>query len=206
MTGDPSQIARLQTGGDEALADAMTHFVARLQQAVALHLDPRLSQRVDVADVLQQAFLDARKQLPRYLQEPTVPVFVWLRGVVLNTLADFHRRHLGAKMRDARQEVSAQRPVSPQASSMALATCLAGNLTSPSQAAMREEVIQQVEQALDRMEPIDREVLVLRHLEELSNDETAAVLGVNKATASRRHIRAMTRFREVLLAIAGFEQ
>ena len=205
MTEDP-QIASLQAGGDQALADVMAEHAPRLRQMVQVRVDPRLAGRVDVADVLQEAFLEAHKRLPRYLAEPAVPVFVWLRGVVLETLIDFHRRHLGTKMRDAGQEVSLQRPLAPQASSVALAACLAGSLTSPSQAAIRAETVRQIEQILDRMDEIDREVLVLRHFEQLTNDEVAAVLGVKKAAASRRYMRALDRFRTVLVAIPGFEQ
>ncbi len=202
---DDRQIASLHAGGDQALADAMAEHAPRLRQMVQLRVDPRLSGRVDTDDVLQEAFLEARKRLPRYLAEPTVPLFVWLRGVVLETLIDFHRRHLGAKMRDAGQEVSLQRSLAPQASSAALAACLAGSLTSPSQAAIRAETARQIEQILDRMDEIDREVLVLRHFEQLTNDEVAAVLGVKKAAASRRYMRALDRFRAVLVAIPGFE-
>lgn len=184
MTDDLPKIARLRNGGDRALAEAMTDHAARLQQAVALRMDPRIAPRVDVADVLQEAFLEARKRLPKYLQEPTVPVFVWLRRVVLNTLADLHRRHLGAKMRDAGQELGIQCPISPHASSVALVGCLVGDLTSPSQAAIREETVVGIEWALDCIEQIDREVLILRHLEGLTNDEVAAVLDVKKAAAN----------------------
>ena len=206
MTDDRAQIASLHAGGDQALADVMAEHAPRLRQMVQLRVDPRLAGRVDAADVLQEAFLEARKRLPRYLAEPRVPVFVWLRGVVLDTLIDFHRRHLGTKMRDAGQEISLQRPLAPQASSVALAACLAGSLTSPSQAAIRAETARQIEQILDRMDEIDREVLVLRHFEQLTNDEVAAVLGVKKAAASRRYMRALDRFRTVLVATAGFEQ
>jgi RNA polymerase sigma-70 factor, ECF subfamily len=203
---DDRQIMSLRSEGENALADVMAEHAQRLRQIVQFRIDPRLSGRVDTADVMQEAFIDARKRLPRYLAEPKVPLFVWLRGVVLDTLIDFHRRHLGAKMRDAGQEVSLQRPISPQASSMALAACLAGSLTSPSQAAIRAETVRQIEQILDRMDEIDREVLVLRHFEQLTNDEVADVLGVKKAAASRRYMRALDRFRSVLLAIPGFEQ
>jgi len=205
MNDDLFQIAQLQSGGEQALAEAMTQCASRLEQTVALRMDPRLSRRVDAADVLQEAFLEAQKRLARYLRAPAVPVFVWLRGVVLDTLADLHCRHLGAKIRDATQEVYIQCPVSSLASSVGLAALLAGDFTSPSQAAIREETIAQVEGFLDRMDQIDREVLILRHLEELSNDEVAAVLGVKKAAASRRYMRALARFREVLLTIPGVE-
>lgn len=205
MDDEQSQFSRLMTGGDQALADAMAQYAPRLLHTIELRMAPRLSGRVDAADVLQEAYLESHKRLARYLSDPSVPVFVWLRGVVLDTLIDFHRRHLGAKMRDAGQEVSLQGRRTPQASSVALAACLVGNLTSPSQAAIREETARQIETALAAMDEIDREVLVLRHFEQLSNDEVAAVVGVKKAAASRRYMRALERFRNVLVAIHGFE-
>jgi RNA polymerase sigma-70 factor, ECF subfamily len=206
MVDDKSQIASLQSGGDQALADVITAHQERLSQILKLRLDARLSGRVDTADVLQEAFLEARKRLPRYLADPTVPVFVWLRGVVLDTLTDFHRRHLGAKMRDAGRELTFPCPVSPQATSVALAAYLVGDLTSPSQAAIREETTRQIEKALAEMDEVDREVLILRHFEQLTNDEVALVIGVKKAAASRRYMRALDHLRKVLLAIPGFEQ
>ena len=108
-------------------------------------------------------------------------------------------------MRDAGRDVSLLASGSPQASSVVLAAYLAGNLTSPSRAAIREETARQIETALADMDEIDREVLVLRHFEQLTNDEVAAALGVKKAAASRRYMRALARFRTVLLAIPGFE-
>ena len=184
----------------------MAEHAPRLRQIIELRIDPRLSGRLDVTDVLQEAFLEARKRLSRYLGDSSVPVFVWLRGVVLDTLCDFHRQHLGAKMRDAGQEVPLQGRAVPQTSSVALAAYLAGSLTSPSQAAIREETARQIEIVLAGMDEIDREVLILRHFEQLTNDEVATVVGVKKAAASRRYMRALTRFREVLLTIPGFEQ
>jgi len=206
MTDDQTLIAKLRSGGDQALADAMAEHAPRLRQIVELRVDPRLSGRLDVNDVLQEAFLEARKRLARYLENASVSVFVWLRGVVLDTLSDFHRQHLGAKMRAAGQEVSLHRAATTQASSVALAAYLIGDLTSPSQAAIREETARQIEIVLAGMDEIDREVLILRHFEQLTNDEVATVVGVKKAAASRRYMRALARFREVLLAIPGFEQ
>jgi RNA polymerase sigma-70 factor, ECF subfamily len=205
MTDNQTLIARLRSGGDRTLADAMAEHAPRLRQIVELRVDFRLSGRLDATDVLQEAFLEAHKRLPRYLDDPSVPVFVWLRGVVMDTLIDFHRRHLGTKMRDAGLEVSLNGPVAPQASSVAMAAYLAGSLTTPSQAAVREETVRQIEMALAGMDEIDREVLILRHFEQLTNDEVAVVVGVKKAAASRRYMRALARFREVLLATPGFE-
>jgi RNA polymerase sigma-70 factor (ECF subfamily) len=164
-----------------------------------------LAGRLDASDVLQEAFLEAKKRLPRYLCDARIPVFVWLRGVVLDTLVDFHRRHLGAKMRDAGLEVSLATPVS-QASSVALAAYLVGSLTSPSQAAIREETAWLIDRTLADMDAVDREVLILRHFEQLTNDEAATVMGVKKAAASRRYMRALAHFRQLLLELPGFEQ
>jgi RNA polymerase sigma-70 factor, ECF subfamily len=205
MADDESELARLRGRGDAALAELLAEHARRLRQIVEIRLDPRLLGRLDAGDILQEAFLESQKRLSRYLDHATVPVFVWLRGVVLDTLVDFHRRHLGAKMRDAGLEVSLAAPA-PQASSVALAAYLAGSLTSPSQAAIREENARLIDRALADLEEIDREVLILRHFEQLTNDEAATVMGVKKAAASRRYMRALAHFRQVVLETPGFEQ
>ena len=200
---DESLIQSLQQHGEQALAEILSANFERLLRVVDLRLDPRLTSRLDAGDVVQEAFLEARQSLPRFLREPRVPVFVWLRGVVLDTLVDVHRRHLGAKMRDAGREVSLQGIASPAATSISLAGCLVGDLTSPSKAAIREETARRIDQVLEGMDPIDREVLILRHFEQLTNDEVASILGVKKAAASRRYTRAVTRFREVVEEMSG---
>jgi RNA polymerase sigma-70 factor (ECF subfamily) len=115
-----------------------------------------------------------------------------------------HRQHLGAKMRDAGQEVSLYRGALPQASSASLAEQLLGRMTSPSVAAVRAEMQLRLQEALNGMDATDREVLVLRHFEELSNGETAAVLGLQKSAASNRYIRALKRLKDVLSTTPGF--
>ncbi|HPM83356.1 MAG TPA: sigma-70 family RNA polymerase sigma factor [Candidatus Anammoximicrobium sp.] len=202
MVEQDSDITRLRTGGQQALADALALHAERLQRIVDLRLDPRLTGRVDAADVLQEAFLEGCKRLPRYLDDPRVSVFVWLRGVTLDTLIHVHRRHL-AEMRDAGREVSLHGGPAPPATSLSLAGCLAADLTSPSQAAIREETARKIEKVLGAMDEIDREVLILRHFEQLSNDEVASVIGVKKAAASRRYMRALARFREVVETVPG---
>lgn len=196
------EITDLRRGGEQGLAEALARHGARLQRIVDLRLDPRLAGRVDAADVLQEAFLEARKRLARYLEDPRVPVFIWLRGVTLDTLIHVHRRHL-AEMRDAGRDIPLQLGPTPQASSLSLAGWLVADLTSPSQAAIRDETARKIEEVLAAMDDIDREVLILRHFELLSNDEVAGVVGVKKAAASRRYMRALARFREVLQTIPG---
>ena len=197
-----SDVVRLREGGDAALAEAFSAHQERLERIVDLRLDPRLVSRVDAADVIQESFLEAQKRVLRFLSDPSVPLFVWLRGVVLDTLIHVHRRHL-AKMRDAGLDVSLNLAGEPQVSSMSLAGWLVADLTSPSQVAIRDEVAAKVTEVLNSLEEIDREVLVLRHFEQLSNDEVAQVVGVKKAATSRRYMRALKRFREALDSIPG---
>lgn len=194
-------LERLRREGEPALAEVFSGHRARLERLVRFRMDPRLSARVDVADVLQEAFLDSAKRLGHYLAKPEAPLFVWLRGITLNTLMDCHRRHLGASLRDAAKDVSLFGAVS--GSSELLAAQLVGPLTSPSRAAMRQEAAILIESALQQMDPTDREVLAMRHFEQLSNQEVADALGLSKTAASNRYVRALARLRELLQAIPG---
>jgi RNA polymerase sigma-70 factor (ECF subfamily) len=206
MTDDASEtddlLRRAKAGEESALAALFTHYRERLKRMVRLRLDRRLSGRVDASDVLQEAYLEAHKRLPGY-SEKEMPFFLWLRLVAGQKLIDVHRHHLGAQMRDAGQEVSLYRGALPQATSASLAAHLLGKITSATQAAIRAEHKLLVQDALNSMDPLDREVLVLRHFEHLSNDETALTLGLKKSTASQRYIRALKRLKEILSSIPG---
>jgi RNA polymerase sigma-70 factor (ECF subfamily) len=148
--------------------------------------------------VLQESYLQVARRIDQYLAEPAVPFFVWLRQMTGQALIDLHRQHLGAKMRDARQEVRVHRPADPPIESDSLAAQLVANWTSPSQAAIREETHDELRSALDAMDEIDREILALRHFEDLSNNEIAAILGIQKSAASNRYVRALRRLKQIL--------
>ena len=167
-------------------------------------LDGRLKGRVATSDVLQEAYIDALKRLPHYQADPGMPFFLWLRWVTVQRLVEVHRQHLGAQIRDAGREVSLGRGEGPAASSARMAEFI-GDLTSPSQAAQRAETMAQLQQALDALDPIDREVLALRHFEELSNRETAEVLQIQPAAASKRYVRALERLKDALSELTGFD-
>ena len=205
---DPNLLLRHALGGDEsALAALFDGHRERLRRMIRLRLDRRLSGRVDASDVLQEAYLDVRKRIAEYARDPAaMPFPLWLRLIAGQRLTDVHRYHLGSQMRDAGQEVSLHRGPFPQASSMSLAAQLLGQMTSASKAAIRAEHKLIVQEALNGMEPIDREVLALRHFEQLSNDETALVLGLSKAAASNRYIRALRRLKEILSSIPGLKE
>lgn len=194
---DADLLDRLRAGDRAAVGELFERHRDRLWRMVAVRLDRRAAGRVSADDVLQEAFLDIARRVGEYLADPAVPVYVWLRFLVAQRLGMVHRVHLGAAGRDAGREVSLDAPP-PFAGADSMAGQLAGHLTSPSGAAVRREAEERVRQALAGMDPLDREVLALRHIEELGNAEAAAVLGISKDAASKRHIRALKRLKEVL--------
>jgi RNA polymerase sigma-70 factor (ECF subfamily) len=175
----------------------------RLRRMVALRLDRRLQGRVDPSDVIQEAYLEAARRLPDYLREPDpMPLYLWLRYLAAQALQGLHRKHLGSKARDAGREIALVGRM-PEATSAALAAQLLGHDTRTSAAAIRAERKLRLEEALNRMDPIDREVLALRHFEQLSNAECARVLGLGESAATKRYIRALRRLKEILTALPG---
>jgi RNA polymerase sigma-70 factor (ECF subfamily) len=196
---------RLRQGDQQALADLFSRHRERLGRMIEFRLDGRLKGRVAASDVLQEAYIDALKRLPHFQADPGMPFFLWLRWVTVQRLVEVHRQHLGARIRDAGREVPLDRGNDLAASSAMMAE-LIGDRTSPSQAAQRAETMAQLQQALDGLEPIDREVLALRHFEELTNHEVAAVLGIQPAAASKRYVRALERLKEALAGLTGFDE
>jgi RNA polymerase sigma-70 factor (ECF subfamily) len=161
-------------------------------------MDSRVKGRLDAADVIQDAYVDATLRFAEFARENKMPFFVWLRFITLQKLFELHRRHLGAQARDAGREISLYIGPCPEATSAVLAAQLLGRQTTPSQAAIRAETKLCLEEALNLMEPIDRETLALRHFEQLTNTETARVLGISESAASNRYVRAIKRLKQVL--------
>jgi RNA polymerase sigma-70 factor (ECF subfamily) len=194
---------RVRAGDPGALAEFFTSYRDRLRRMVVIRMDRRLQGRIDPSDVLQEAHLDATRRLEEYAREPKVPPFLWLRTLVGDRLLKLHRLHLGTQMRDLAREVSLFREPLPAASSAALAAQLLGKHTSPTEAAVRAERMLRVQEALNALEPIDREILSLRHFEGLSRAEAAQALGIEEAAAAKRHVRALARLKSVLEAMPG---
>ena len=190
-------------GDERALAVLVERHRDRLERMVRLRMDRRLQGRVDPADVVQDAYLAVRGKFPQYSADPRLPFFLWLRLEVGQKLVDLYRFHLGTQMRDAGQEVSLHQGALPQVTSLSLAEHLLGKLTPASHAAMRVELKLRVQEALNSMDPHDREVLILRHFEELSNAETAQVLGIKPSAAVNRYVRALKRLKDVFQGMPG---
>ena len=204
---DDEGLIRAAAGGDRAaLAELFARHRARLRQIVDLRIDRRLRGRVDPSDVLQEAYIDLVEKLPEFGKKESMPFFVWLRLVTIERLLRVHRRHLGTAMRAADREISLQRGPMAHASSASLAAQLLGRLTSVSQAAARAELRVMLEEVLDQLATADREIIALRHFEELNNEEAAEALGLTRPAASKRYVRAMLRLKERLTAIPAFSE
>jgi RNA polymerase sigma-70 factor, ECF subfamily len=200
----PQLLVQAAAGDETALTQLFCRYRKRLKQMVRLRLNRQLQGRIDDSDILQEAYLEAARRLPDYLANRPLPFFLWLRHITGEKLIDAHRRHLGAQIRDANQEVSLHRGPMPAASSGSLAAQLLGQLTSPSQAAIKAETRLRVQEVLNGMDPLDREILALRHFEQLTNAEVAATLEMNESTASSRYLRALKRLKDELSQYPSF--
>jgi RNA polymerase sigma-70 factor, ECF subfamily len=203
---EPAELELLRRAGrgdPEGLASLLERHRARLRRMIKLRLDRRLQGRIDPSDVIQEAYLEVGRRLAEYLRDPSMPFFLWLRLMTGQKLALMHRQHLGVQARDAGREVSLYRGALPEATSAALAARLIGKQTSPSHAAAKAELKIRLQEALNSMEELDREVLTLRHFEQLTNVETARALGISETAACNRYVRALERLKRILAGPAG---
>ena len=201
---DEPEVARLKNAGEDrerAFGELFDRHRRRLLKMVHLRMDPRLRARMGASDVLQDAFVDASRRLPDYLDDPRMPLFLWLRFLTAQRLLMLHRRHLTAGKRDARRDARAA--AFPDATNDSLAEHLEARGTTPTDGAARAESRARLLETLDAVDPDDRRVLVLRHFEELSNVEAARELDIEPAAASKRHVRALRRLKAALDAPPG---
>ena len=201
--GADALLARAASGDSAAWGALLTAHEQRLWRMVAFRIDPRLRGRVDAADVIQDAFVEASAHRADYFRASAAPLLLWLRTITMNKLLEVHRHHLGARMRDARRELPLEAPRWRDDTSGAPCAHLTAGLTRPSVAAVRGEVRTRLAEALEQMDPTDREVLALRHFEQLTNAEAAQVLGIHVDAAAKRHLRALRRLREMLADMPG---
>ena len=196
-------VDRARSGDEQAMTELFEQHRKRLRQMIRLRMDQRVQARDAVSDVLQEAFIDLAQQLPNYAKDPKLPFFLWLRRITGLRLAKVHRLHLGQEKRKVTREVRLDMPALPDASSVYVASKLIAPLTSASGNAIKVETQQQVEKAIEQLPPNDREVIAMRHVERLSNEEVSIILDVSTKAASMRYTRAMVRLRDLLDAIPG---
>lgn len=196
-------LTRAAAGNQAAWGALLVAHQERLIRMVVFRMDPRLRGRIDAADVVQEAFVEASEHREDYFRAQAVPLFLWLRGVVSNKLLEIHRHHLGTHMRDAKRDRPLDFPAKSDDTAAALCAHLTAGLTRASVAAVRGEVAARLAEALDGMDPTDREVLAMRHFEQLTNAEAAQVIGIQERAAAKRYLRALERLKQILSQMPG---
>jgi RNA polymerase sigma-70 factor, ECF subfamily len=195
-------LARAKAGDAAAVDDLLARHREPLRRAVDLRLDPALARRVDASDIVQDVLLEANKRLKEYLRHPAMPFHLWLRHLAKDRVIDAHRFHRRAQRRSLDRE-QAQLPAWAGDSSVQLLAHLLDPDRTPASAALQQEMERRLRQALDALGEDDREVIWMRHYEQLGNQEVAAALGLTEAAASMRYLRALRRLRAELVGDAG---
>lgn len=201
-------VGRIIGGDREALGELFAIYRPRLWRMVTFRLHPSLQGRIDADDVLQDAWLRAVDRIGHFYQDAGSSSFLWFRAIVIQTLLDLHRFHLGAQKRSAVRELSIETAWSSATTSSCLAFHLSDSARSPSSNASHAELTKQLDSVLMGMNDIDREILALRHFEALSNSEVARLLNLTEQAASVRYIRALGRLKQILELVVpdAFEQ
>lgn len=195
-------IERASAGDADARAALLLHHEARLRRMVSYRMDPRMGPRIDPSDVVQEALLDAHRKLPEYLRTRPLPFYPWLRRIAWERLVNLQLKHIHAEKRSVRREAPDALGLSDR-SAAALAMRLVASGTSPSGRVIRKEMMERVRRAMEELSERDREVLILRHLEQLSIDEIAAVLGMSAGAVKVCRLRALERLRARLADVSA---
>jgi len=197
---DPSRtgelLAQARDGDGGAVEDLLERHRPGLRRMVDARIDRRLERRVDASDIVQDVLLEASQRLEDYLRDPRLPFSLWLRQLAQDRVIDMHRRHRLAGRRSLDREQPLQ--TGDEDSSRELVIQLRDPELTPAAHALREELRDQFLRALGRMDEADREILMMRHFEQLSNSEAAELLGLSEPAAGMRHLRALRRLRVIL--------
>lgn len=185
-------------GKADAVEQLLTRYRESLKRMVDMRLDKRLTQRVDVSDVVQDVLIEAHRRLQGYLENPVMPFHLWIRQIAYDRLIDAHRRHRGSAKRSVDREQRLGVHGKPDESSIELAGQLLDPELTPAAQATQRELAQQVTVCIAQLDSNDQEILMMRHYEFLSNQEVATILGLTEPAASMRYLRALKRLKAVI--------
>ena len=194
-------LSQIRSGDAQAIEPLLDLHRNRLKKMIGARLNPQLRNRVDESDILQDTLLEASQRIDEYFAKPPMPFFLWLRWLAGQNLKQCHRHHLDVQKRDARRVFSV---FANQDNS--LSEIFADQLvhSTPSGAAIRKELIDIVDEVMHQLKPKDREILCMRHIEQLTNQEVAQELEIDPSNASTRYLRALAKLQDRLAAIPGF--
>lgn len=200
---DTEELLLLADGGDAlAVRTLLERHRSRLSRMVVVRMDPRVRARIDESDVIQETLAAASQRMVHYLAERPLPFYPWLRQIAWEKLVHLHDRHLRASKRSVAREQYFRPGISDE-SAMELAERFIGQASTPSADAVREEVRQRVRRALDRLAEEDRDLLLMRYLEQLPSKDIAAIMGISEAAVNMRHMRSLERMRRILSRDGG---
>ena len=196
--GEEQLLNRIAAGDPEALGTLFSKYLPKLKGMVAARIDPRIAARVDESDVMQEVHVEVLRRVPEYIEKREVSFYEWMRFLTKQKLAEVTRRHIGVQSRDVRRE--RRQPKNQTGNSSVLLTgFLAGKVNSPSSVVGKAEVRILVSQCIERLEPMDREILLLRHVEQMKTVEVAERLQISPNTCRQRHIRSLKKLRDLLV-------
>jgi RNA polymerase sigma-70 factor (ECF subfamily) len=201
MWPNSSETQELLDQARQGEPQAVDRLLARhrepMRRMIDMRLDPAIAARVDASDVVQDVLLEASRRLAEYLRDPIMPFHLWLRHIAKDHIIDAHRRHRQAQRRSVDREQS-MKPALADRSSVELIVQFVDRELTPATAALRQEMEERFQEAIATLDDDDREVILMRHFEQLSNQEVATTLGLSEAAASMRYLRAIRRLRAVL--------
>jgi RNA polymerase sigma-70 factor (ECF subfamily) len=190
-------LAAVKDGG--ATDPLLGEFRAPLRRMISQRLDPALARRVDASDIVQDVLLEANGRLQDYLKNPVMPFHLWIRHLAQDRIIDTHRRHREAQRRSIDREQPIHRPAWADESSTSFVAALVDTEATPATGAIQAELVRKLNAAIDTLPDDDREIILLRHQEAQSNQETAIALNLTEAAASMRYLRAVRRLKAALL-------
>jgi RNA polymerase sigma-70 factor, ECF subfamily len=191
-------LADAKGGNPEAVNRLMDRHRDSLRRMVQLRLDQRIQRRIDVSDIVQDVLVEANRRLKEYLAQPAMPYHLWLRQIAQDRIIDAHRRHRASAKRSVDRERPLAVPSAEDHSTMDLVVQLAGRDLTPATAAAQHEMAKVVEAAIAKLPDQDCEIIIMRHYEQLSNQEIAQALGLTEPAASMRYLRALRRLKELM--------
>lgn len=197
QTQDTQELLAQVRRGESAAVDALlARYREPVRHMIGLRLDRRIAARVDASDIVQDVLLEASRRLSEYLRQDAMPFHLWLRYIARDHIIDAHRRHRAAQRRSVDREQAG--PALSDQSSVHIAADFIDRELTPATAALRHEMQQRFQEVLAELDEDDREIILLRHFEQLSNQDAAAALGLSEAAAGMRHLRALRRLRALL--------
>ena len=199
-SGDKTQ--ELLLGARDGDMEAVNGLIERHRNAVLrmvqMRLDHKIRRRLDVSDVVQEVMIEANRRLQDYIANPVMPFHLWLRHIAKDRIIDAHRRHRGSQKRSIDREQTLAAPAANDHSTMDLAVHLYDGELTPAAAATQREMAARVAGAVSELDEQDAEIIVMRHYEQLTNQEVAQALELSQPAASMRYLRAVRRLREML--------